>query len=128
MILALERWKNLLERQADTETSPTGSRTGGDLIPDLVQILFDLLPALRAAKQTYCIRLAENSAHPETMALGQADVSRVPFSVKASRDGVDRKLKAVGGILSEWDKSAAVKGKDAALNGWVPHFGRGVFR
>ena len=62
MGLALESWKNLLERQADNEIGPTSSRTGGDLIPDLIQILFDLLPALRVAKQTYCIRLAETSS------------------------------------------------------------------
>lgn len=82
MGLALGSWRSLLERQTDNETGPTVSRTGGDLIPDLVQILFDLLPALRAAKQTYCMRLAETSVYTETITPGQAGVSDVAFFVK----------------------------------------------
>lgn len=71
--LALEIWTSLLESQANEETSPTGSKTGDDLIPDLIQILFDLLPALRAARYTYCIDLEEAGSHPETIAEDQAD-------------------------------------------------------
>ena len=100
---ALESWNNLLERQADDQTSPAVSRTGGDLVPDLVQILFDLLPALRAARQTYCIRLAEISARPETIAEGQVDVSTAV--VIPSRDSVESKR----------DKLATKKGKDVRL-------------
>ena len=113
MGFALESWKNLLERQADDQTSPTVSRTGGDLVPNLIQILFDLLPALRAARQTYCIRLAETSAHPKTIAEGQVDVPT--GGVIPPRDSVESKLDAVGEILSKRDKLATKKGKDVRL-------------
>ena len=45
------------------DVSPTGPKTG-DLVPDLIQILFDLLPALRAARQSYCIDLEEETRRP----------------------------------------------------------------
>lgn len=84
---ALDSWtKNLPEKQAAGETSPPLSVTRGDLVPDLIQTLFDLLPALRAAKQTYCILLAEINVEAETVAEGGADVLTAASGVGASRD------------------------------------------
>lgn len=87
MNLVQESWKGLVERQTDGET-------GGDLVPDLIQILFDFLPALRAARQTYCIPLAETSAEAETMAEGKADVTTAASSVGPSSGSHESKLDA----------------------------------
>lgn len=112
---ALESWRNLLERQADNRTNPSASKTDGDLIPDLIQILFDLLPALRAARQTHCIQLAESSAHQDTIAGGQADASTAPPNAIPRNDDLEGKLDAVGETLSKRDEVGAKKGRVVKL-------------
>ena len=87
--------------------------TGGAFVPDLVEILFDLVPALRAARQTYCIRLAESSAHAETMAGGLADASTAAAVV--SSDNVERKLDVFGETLGKRDQIPTKREKAARL-------------
>lgn len=89
--------------------------TSGAFVPDLVEVLFDLVPALRAARRSYCFRLAENSALAETIAEGQADTSTAPAGAILSSDSVERKLDAAGEILGKRDKVATKKGKDVGL-------------
>lgn len=91
------------------------SKTGGDLIPELIQILFDLLPTLRAARQTYRIRLAEARAQSATVMQNQADEITSSSSVKPSSDSVERKLEAVDEILSKRDKVATKRGQNVKL-------------
>lgn len=53
--MALESWKDSVDQHqaghANTNYNP---------VPRLVEILYDLLPALRATRRTYCSRLAES--------------------------------------------------------------------
>lgn len=107
MDMALESWNNLLESQFNEETSPTSFQTGDDLIPDLIQILFDLSPVLRAARHTYFVDLEE--ARAEIIGKDQADQLVTSSSVEPPTDDVESKLDAVDEILSTRDDDAAKK-------------------
>ena len=54
--MALESWKDSVDR---LEYVQAGHVSNYNPVPDLVEILFDLLPALRATRRTYCFRPAE---------------------------------------------------------------------
>ena len=54
IVMALESWKDSVDQHQAGRAS-----TNYNPVPGLVEILFDLLPSLRAARRTYCSRLAE---------------------------------------------------------------------
>ena len=88
--------------------------SGGAFVPELVEVLFDLVPALRAARRTYCFRVAENSG-TETIGEGLAGASTGPASAVVSRDGVGRKLNAVGEVFGKRDEVATKEGRGVGL-------------
>lgn len=55
--MALERWKDSVDQHEYIQADQ--AKTNFNPVPGLVEILFDLVPALRAARRTYCSRLAE---------------------------------------------------------------------
>lgn len=54
--IALESWKDSVDQH---EYVQAGHVPNYNPVPGLVEILFDLLPALRATRRTYCFREAE---------------------------------------------------------------------
>lgn len=115
--MALESWKNLVDRQANTGTVTTRIKREGRLIPDFIQVLFDLLPTLRVALQTYCICLAE--AEDRTKNKSRAATSsgnETPF------DQIQSQLSVVGEILSKREKLAQEKGQN--VKSYSPIFKR----
>ena len=56
--MALESWKDNVGQHEDVQAG-NAFNTNYNPGPDLVEILFDLLPALRAARRSYCSRLVE---------------------------------------------------------------------
>ncbi len=56
--LALESWKDRVDQHQYVQDGRV-LNTSYNPVPGLVEILFDLLPALRATRRTYCSRLAE---------------------------------------------------------------------
>jgi len=115
--MALESWKNLVDRQANTGTVTTRIKGEGRLIPDFIQVLFDLLPTLRVARQTYFICLAE--AEDRTKNKSRAATSsgnETPF------DQIQSQLSVVGEILSKREKLAQEKGQN--VKSYSPIFKR----
>ena len=114
--MALNSWRNWLEGQAGNGTSANGYMNSGAFVPDLVEVLFDLVPALRAARRTYCVCLAENGAREETSAEGPAaDNSTASASATLLRNHMERKLDAEGEMLGRRDDMITKKGKDVGL-------------
>lgn len=56
--MALESWKDSVDQYEYVQAGHVFN-THYNPVPRLVEILFDLLPALRATRRTYCSRLAE---------------------------------------------------------------------
>ena len=106
MDLALESWKNLLDRQGDGESASERRILDIRLIPGFVQALFELIPALRAARESYCFDRAESETR----------LSKAPATTESLAEAIKSQLDAVGEILSKRDQVAGTAGKNVKLH------------
>ena len=118
--MALESWKDLVD---ELEYDPVAlAPKGYDLVPDLVELLFCLLPALRAARRGHCSRLARDKAHPSksnvpifnspnTTVWGSIDAQQDTHA--AERKEVERVLDIAAELLAKRDKLATKRSKNA---------------
>ena len=104
--IAIEAWKNTIGRQEIEETLPSPTRS--NVVPALVEILFDLLPALRAARRSCCSGHAPDETPRTVASVGMpVQIPGKPAFKKSttalSFDKVRRSLDAAAVILAKHD-------------------------
>ena len=132
--MALESWKDSVDQHESLQTGHVFN-TNFNPVPGLVEILFDLLPALRAARETYCSRpvqaeILEDNGTNAPAALRSVggtlgpDLARrrspviirsisreQPIFEESSVDSANRRFDKVNDILKKIDKIAKKDGR-----------------
>ena len=119
--MALESWKDLVDEFEYDQVAQAPKNY--DLVPGLVEVLFCLLPALRAARRGHCSRLARDKAHPSksNVSIFNSPSTTVSRSYDTQQDthaderkGVERILEIAAELLAKRDKLATKRSKNAA--------------
>ena len=125
--MALESWKDLVDEFEYDQVAQAPKNY--DLVPGLVEVLFCLLPALRAARRGHCSRLARDKAHPSksNVSIFNSPSTTVSRSYDTQQDthaderkGVERILEIAAELLAKRDKLATKRSKNAAK--YAPDF------
>ena len=118
--MALESWKDLVDEFEYDQVAQ--ALQGYDLVPGLVEVLFCLLSALRAARRGHCSRLARDKAHSSktNVSTFNSPNTAVPRSFDPQqethadeRGGVERVLEIAAELLANRDKLATKRSKNA---------------
>ncbi len=125
--MALESWKDLVDEFEYDQGAQAPQ--GYDLVPGLVEVLFCLLPALRAARRGHCSRLARDKAHPSKTNVSTFNSSTTAVSKsfdpqqethEDERKEVERALEIAAELLARRDKLATKRSKNAEK--YAPRF------
>lgn len=118
--MALESWKDLVEEFEYDQVAQ--APRGHDFVPGLVELLFGLLPPLRAARRDHCLRLARDKAHPSMTNVSVYDSANTAVSKSFNpqqetredeRKEIERNLQLVAELLAKRDKLATKRSKKA---------------
>ena len=118
--MALKSWKDLVDEFEYDQVALAPKAY--EFVPGLVEVLFCLLPALRAARRDHCLRLTRDKAHPSrtnvpTFNSPTTAVSRslVPHQETSEDDRkeAERVFEIAAELLAKRDKLATKKSKRA---------------
>lgn len=127
--MALKSWKDLVDEFEYDQVAQAPK--GYDFVPGLVEALFGLLPALRAARRDHCLRLTRDKANPSRTNVPTSDpptaaVSRSLDPHQDTYEGeskeVEQILEIAAELLAKRDKLATRRSKNAEK--YAPVFGR----
>ena len=102
--MALESWKDSVDQHEYFQAGHIN--TNFNPVPGLVVILFDLLPALRAARETYCSRPVEAEIFEDNAPAAL----RSPIFDESYIDSANLKFDQVNDIFKKLDKIAKKDG------------------
>ena len=118
--MALKSWKDLVDEFEYDQVAQTPK--GYDFVPGLVEALFCLLPALRAARRDHSFRLTRDKAHPSrtNVSASNSPTAAVSRSLdprqdtyEGERKEVERILEITAELLAKRDKLAMKRSKNA---------------
>ena len=127
--MALESWKDLVDEFEYDQIAQAPK--GYDFVPGLVEVLYCLLPALKAARRGHCLRLTRDKAQPSrinipTFSSPTTAVSRSlgqhQETHEDDRKEVERIFEIAAELLAKRDKLATKKSKSAEK--YAPWFER----
>ena len=102
--MALESWKDSVDQHEYFQAGHIN--TNFNPVPGLVEILFDLLPALRAARETYCSRRVE----AEILEDNAPAALHSPIFDESYIDSANLKFEQVDDIFKKIDRIAKKDG------------------